>query len=37
MQIAMHYVITLCDMYFLSYDGFSWFWQESLDMGFWNV
>ena len=23
--IAMHYVRTLCDKYFLSYDGFSWF------------
>ena len=23
--IAMHYVRTLCDRYFLSYDGFSWF------------
>ena len=25
MPIAMHYVRTLCDKYFLSYDGFSWF------------
>ena len=25
MPTAMHYVRTLCDKYFLSYDGFSWF------------
>ena len=25
MLITMHYVRTLCDKYFLSYDGFSWF------------
>ena len=25
MPIAMHYVTTLCDKYFLSYDGFSSF------------
>ena len=25
MPIAMHYVRTLCDKYFLSYFGFSWF------------
>ena len=24
-SIAMHYVRTLCDKYFLSYDGFCWF------------
>ena len=33
----MHYVRTLCDKYFLSYDGFLLiFWQESLGIGFWN-
>ena len=25
MPITVHYVQTLCDKYFLSYDGFSWF------------
>ena len=35
----MHYVRTLCDKYFLSYDGFSFFdlWQEGLGIGFWNM
>ena len=35
--IAMKYVRTLCDKYFLSYDGFSLdFWQEGLGIGVWN-
>ena len=25
LPIAMHYIRTLCDKYFLSYDGFSYF------------
>ena len=33
----MHYVRMLCDKYFLSYDDFSWFWQEGLGKGFWNM
>ena len=34
----MHYVITLYDKYLLSYDGFFLiFWEESLDIGFWNM
>ena len=26
--IAMHYVTTVCDKYFLSYYGFSWFFDR---------
>ena len=33
----MHYVRTLCDKYFLSYDGFSAFLWEGQDIGFWNM
>ena len=34
MLIAMHYVRTLCDKYFLSYYGFSTFLWEGLNIGF---
>ena len=37
MPFAMHYVRTLCDKFFLSYDGFSSFLLEGLDIGFWNM
>ena len=37
MPIAMIYVRTLCDKYFLSYYGFSTFLWEGLDIGFWNM
>ena len=36
-SIAMHYVWTLCDKYFLSYDGFLDFWEEGLDIGIRNM
>ena len=34
MLIAMHYVRTLCNNYFLSYDGLSAFLLEGLDIRF---
>ena len=34
MPIAMHFVRTLCDKYFLNYYGFSAFLLEGLDIGF---
>ena len=34
MLIAMHYLRTLCDKYFLSYDGFSVFLTEGLGIEF---
>ena len=37
MPIAMIYVRTLCDKYFLSYYAFSTFLWEGLDIGFWNM
>ena len=37
MPIAMHYVRTLCDKYFLSYYGFLHFLWEGQDIGFWNM
>ena len=37
MPLAMHYVRTLCDKYFLSYYGFSAFLWEGQDIGFWNM
>ena len=38
MLIAMHYVRTLCDKYFFSYNGFSWFLTGGgLGIGFWNM
>ena len=37
MPNTVHYVRTLCDKYFFSYYGFSWFWQEGLGIGFWNM
>ena len=37
MPIAMHYVRTLCDKYFLSYYVFLHFLWEGQDIGFWNM